>query len=346
MIDHLVDYDIHSDASSERYDMLAKLGFDAVPQLIEHLNDDRLTRGWCLGINNFGSQHIRVGDVVSALLSDLGAPAIGSVFFRNVEEATEKDEVTQWWKSAQKLGEEAYLLERVIPPKNEQGHGLPDRTAFRLIGLKYPKKLPAVFREILEKRPDLNSVGLSGEVAKSALSVPEKVELLKFAIKYKAHRGSALHDLSAIDNRLFSKLLTTAIEELPNDYLDDCMYYDPIKIGLLVMKTDDPAPWQSLEKYLKPASLHVRMMILTLMPDYWSEKPRHRLRQLRLLFPYLDDSTIWDKVEVRTNVAVEMASLLRIEIKPDVNRRPEAWATIRKQVREAAEKELAKEKTP
>ena len=52
------------------------MGFDAVPYLIEHLDDDRLTRAMEGGFMAF-PRNVRVGDVVSDLLENLAGQDIG-----------------------------------------------------------------------------------------------------------------------------------------------------------------------------------------------------------------------------------------------------------------------------
>src|SRR5205085_9254006 len=78
MIDALVDYGADTGTlgifePEDRYWRIAKLGFDAVPNLIQHLDDDRLTRAMMVGFNNFGPWHLRVRDVVGDLLEGLAA---------------------------------------------------------------------------------------------------------------------------------------------------------------------------------------------------------------------------------------------------------------------------------
>ncbi len=127
MIDDLVDYDADTGTMGffrreDRYWRIARLGFDAVPALIEHLDDDRLTRARMIGFHNFGSWNLRVQDVVSDLLEDLAGQNVGRNWLRRQQGfAVQKAEAQKWWEQARKVGEETYLLDHVLPAKAKEG---------------------------------------------------------------------------------------------------------------------------------------------------------------------------------------------------------------------------------
>jgi hypothetical protein len=94
-----------------------------------------------------------------------------------------------------------------------------------------------------------------------------------------------------------------------------------------------------------------------------SREKRWRRERLKLLGSFLDDATvrdqatskqyegpcagfIYDRIEVRDFVALELASLLGIKVELKLDRTPEEWAKLRTQVREAADKELQQCKKP
>jgi hypothetical protein len=82
---------------------------------------------------------------------------------------------------------------------------------------------------------------------------------------------------------------------------------------------------------------------------------------LRLLASFLDDDAVRDmkssdkyewwsagsdyqKLAVRDFVAMELSYLFRIDVELNLERTPDEWAKIRREVRQAVDKELAKEK--
>jgi hypothetical protein len=89
------------------YWRVASLGFDAVPAMIEHLDEDRLTRGMMQGFNNFFPRYMRVGDVAGDLLEGLAGHDIDRDWVRRLQGHTvEKAKASQWWEKARKVGEE------------------------------------------------------------------------------------------------------------------------------------------------------------------------------------------------------------------------------------------------
>jgi len=83
MIDDLVEMCSQSrsltahDELAPKYLRLAELGFKAVPELIKHLDDNRLTRSVEIGFNNFAPYHRTVGNIVSDLMQDLSGKQLG-----------------------------------------------------------------------------------------------------------------------------------------------------------------------------------------------------------------------------------------------------------------------------
>ena len=55
------------------------------------------------------------------LLEDLAGEATGRSWVRHKTAIDlKKPEVLKWWETAQKVGEEAYLLQHVLPPLDEK----------------------------------------------------------------------------------------------------------------------------------------------------------------------------------------------------------------------------------
>ncbi len=81
IIDDLIDYDGDRASSvferDDAYWRIFTRGFDAVPALIDHLNDQRLTRCVLWRMNNSSPCHMRVCDLVSNLLQNLAASELG-----------------------------------------------------------------------------------------------------------------------------------------------------------------------------------------------------------------------------------------------------------------------------
>jgi len=89
-------------------------GFEAVPLLIEHLNDPRLTRSVVLSIGNAPNLIQTVGDVVGDILQVItGQEFMRDFLRRQFGCPMERMSVIEWWNEAQEEGEEAYFARRV-----------------------------------------------------------------------------------------------------------------------------------------------------------------------------------------------------------------------------------------
>ncbi len=377
LIDALVDYHAKTGKASfsqpaPAYWRIAERGFDAVPALIEHLGDDRLTRAAMVGFNNFGTWTLRVGDVVGDLLEGLAAEELargtdkedvgGGWLRRQQGWRVRKAAATGWWAKAQKQGEEAYLLDRVLPPAPEGDRRTgANEHLLRVIAVKYPKQVPVLYRKVLDQRPELDSSALVETLARSSAPVKDKLDLLASGAEHKdyAHRLPALRAIKKLDQKRFDALLLAAIENFPKDVPGKYARCNAGPIAALAIESTDPRVWAVLEKVAKRSALGVRMELLSEFGD--PQELRHRGERLQLLAAFLDDSELrdvkaderfvipsggylHDRIEVRNSVALDLADLLEIKIKPKDDRAPAEWAEIRTKVRESLKRELDKMK--
>jgi hypothetical protein len=377
LIDDLVNYEADTRTMrvpepEERYWRIARLGFDAVPDLIEHLDDDRLTRAMMMGFNNFWPWHLRVRDVVGDLLEGLAAEELmrgtngedvgGGWLRRQQGYPITAAAASQWWERARKVGEEAYLLEHVLPAGNKEGrHTEPSAQLLRVIMAKYPKHIPSLYKRVLDKRPELDSWTLVDAVLQMKLSDKEKLDLFLHAAKHKDtnHVLPALRAIKQLDKKQFNSLLLATIEGFPNDVPGPYWKCREAFIAGLAIESDDARMWQALEKVARRSALGLRMELLNHFGD--PEDKRQRRERLQLLASFLGDAALrdkhsnakfsgpgagfpYDKIEVRDFVALQIARLLGIEIELKLDRTPEEWAKIRRQAQEGLERELGKTK--
>jgi hypothetical protein len=377
LIDDLVDYESNTGTlgifePEDRYWRVAKLGFEAVPALIRHLDDDRLTRAMMMGFNNFRSWNLRVRDVVGDLLEGLAAEEltrgtegedVGGGWLRRQQgyritaAAAEK-----WWKKAQKVGEETYLLSHVLPPQAKEGK--PGHISPHLLNVvlaKYPKHIPSLYRKVLDERPELDSWLLADAFLRCKLPNKDKLDAFLHAAKHKdnQHRLPAFHAIKDLDKKEFTSLLITTIEGFPKDVPGAYWLCPEAHIAGLAIESEDPRVWQILEKVAKRSALGLRMELLNHFSD--PKDDRHRPERIRLLASFLDDAALRDedsdkrfegpgagfpyhKIEVRDFVALQIAYMLRIEVELNLERTPEQWAKIRSQVQETMKQEMDKAK--
>jgi hypothetical protein len=363
LIDALVDYDSNTSfgfyQQADSYWHIARLGFEAVPALIEHLDDERLTRAMMLPFNNFRSFHLRIGDVVSDLLEGLAGENIGRDWLRRQQgQRVTEAQARKWWESARKVGEEAYLLAHVLPAKGKQ-EAIREQI-LRVLRAKYPRHIPGLYRTILAKRPDLRSWTLADAVLASKIATGEKVDLFLEGTHHKDpwHRLPALSMLREVDTKRFNERLLATLEEMPTDIPGPYWYCPEAQIAGLAILSEDPRVWAAVDKIVHRSALGLRMEVLAQF-GAGADKPSHRRERLRLLASFLDDATLRDAdsdkrfedgcagepyytIEVRDFVALEIAGLMGTRVELNLERTPAEWAKIRAMVRQAMKKELGK----
>jgi len=337
---------------------LELLGFRAVPALIEHLDDERLTRTVKLGFNNFPTYHQQVGMVVSELLQQLAGADLGKDWLRrqqgwNVEKAAAR----AWWAKASKVGEEAYIVRHLRPsdPKDVW----PNRTMLRILADRYPWRLGQAYRSVLRGRAGMQSWPVTETISRSTLPAAEKLLLFRegAANANLEHRRAALQELKSIDQTQFLEILLRSLEELPRTPKEPYWSCREAALAQLVLLTDDSHAWEVFQQVAKRSDVGLRMELLNPMDCSYLGEQR-RTPRLRFLLSFLDDATFRDtrvhpekwvgpyagfnfpRLEVRNLAAMKAASLLRMAEKPQVSWKGAQWAEFRTAVRQALAREL------
>ncbi len=138
--------DIFNDKENSPAHQLRKMGLDAVPQLIEALDDERFTRSVGYHRDFYFSHHVlRVADCAERILSDIAARRFyrrthtNGAMFKDGKGASVKVEIWAWYNEVRKKGEKRMLIEGV-----EKGDANSTGLGHRLLE-KYPDEaLPAL----------------------------------------------------------------------------------------------------------------------------------------------------------------------------------------------------------
>ncbi len=341
------------DEPDPRRTRLAQMGFAAVPALIEHLEDDRLTRSIKQGFNNFPTWNLRIQDVVSDLVQELAGEDLGKDWLRRQKGwSVQKADAQAWWEKARKVGEKAYFLGHVLP-RGEKA-GWPNSLMLNVITEKHPDELPKLYKTILDGRAKIQSWPVAEAVARSSLSAEKKRELFLYAANHAnlQHRRFGLQELQKLDPERFMKILLAALEALPKTPKEPYWHCPEAAFAHLVLATDDPRAWKMLEKVAKRSDVGLRMEFLKPM-NYGDVGGRLRQQRLDFLAAFLDDAEAPDvkanpemfsgphagfafaRLTVQDLAAMEIAAILEMPDKPDQNWIPEQWQKLRTQVKQA-----------
>jgi hypothetical protein len=346
------------------YSRLATLGFAAVPALLEHLADDRLTRRLQMfGAGGSGpgphipprSFHLKVGDVVSKLLRALAGMALGTIWDGRVKKA----DALAWWDEARKMGEEAYLMKHILPAGKSVW---PNSHLLDILTAKYSQHLPIVYKTILEERPEISSFDVAEAIAKSSLPDSKKIALFLDATYHKDlnHRRAGLLDLQKLDPAQFLKRLLATLESLPKTPKEPYRHSPEAMLAPAVIATDNPEAWKMLEKVAKRSDVSLRMAFLDTMVGRYRDEQRKQ--RLEFLAAFLDDAETPSKqedpkmflflhpdgglntgnsiyqTEVRNFAASRIAAILELGVQPSSDRTLADWEKLRNQLKERLKK--------
>jgi len=356
--------------SDERFVRVLDLGFEAVPALLERLDDDRLTRyrkpAWNVNISFMPAYHYRLCDMASDLLRLFaGEDAARHWPIDRNDRAAQKLLIKDWWDEARRQGEEAYLLAHVIPSTctdESPEEGWPDQFHARLLGKKYPRRLASLYRGVLENHPRMQSWPLADAVADSSLSRKEKVELLVLATGNKSleHRRPAFWLLKDLDAERFVSLLAATLDDLPRTPTapyDNCCESN---FATLACNTDDPRVWRALGRAARRADPGLRMEMLR-NTNYPTPTATQRRRRLAFLASFLEDDAVRDatanqkmfngiyagfrfpRLEIRNFAALRISEILETPADPTPEWKAEQWAKLRDQMRAALKREPAED---
>jgi hypothetical protein len=327
-------------------DRLVEHGFAAVPRLIDHLGDNRLTRyqeRW-IGITGIPPApfYYRVGDFAGDVLSGVSAG--------KVRRGSTQGEAEDWWAEARKEGEEEYWVRHAL---SSNGWSVEDRLV-RLIGRKYPSRLAELYRTVLEGSRERSSDSLAEAIRTSSLPRETKVRLLAPATRHEnpGHRRVALEQLSDLAPDLFTERLIEALEELQVKRLPFSeLGPEEVAYVWLVTRTSDARVWKALETTTRRSGVGLRMEYLKMVAR-WEAEDKRRKERLAFLTAFLGDTTVRDlnrdiqwkpffaaagdfpQLSVRNLAALYLAEALEFEDKPRSSWGEAEWAELRRKVRD------------
>src|SRR5262249_31683078 len=127
----------------------------------------------------------------------------------------EKADAQAWWDKARKVGEEAYVLEHVLPKGEKEGW--PNSLMLSIITERHPDHLTKLYRTILDERPNVQSGPVADAVAKISLPAEKKRALFLYAANHAnlEHRRFGLAKLQDLDPPQFLTILLATLDALP-----------------------------------------------------------------------------------------------------------------------------------
>lgn len=343
------------------YHALWKQGFQAVPALIAHLEDYRLTRQWrgipLVRVPMDGPpSHLRVAENVSALLCGLSGGELDTTWNPGGREGLDRREAEAWWRKARALGEEAYLLKNALQ-RSAKGHEYIDNDLIDIIAVRYPRHIPRLYVKAIEEYPTVWTSGVVGYLARSDLPRKQKVALLLrgMASDVLYTRRLALGELLKLKDPRAEPLLLEMLKGIPRTPDEPYWQSEAPDICALAGWCDNDAVWDAVEKTARRVDAQHCMEILDAMSRL-SVEDRLLDRRIALLAKFLDDARerdsttdermfggayagfIFGRLSVRNLAAESLAALMDMSDalgSLDPAWTEQQWAQLRRQVRQA-----------
>jgi len=320
---------------SPYYLELWKLGFEAVPTLIKHLDDDRLTR-FKYPLHGMGGNVTYV--TWSYHVSGISANILRAL--SGLEELNQKD-VEAWWKNAQEVGEEESLMQRALYV--EEGKMTSNPHILHLIKWKYPERLAELYETMLTKYP-LGDKRLIGKLLAARCPDDKRAaDLLIQATKSPNLEQSrtAFWALMETHDSRFVPLLIERMKPVSSSGKGESRL-DYEDVANLARYADDRRAWNALETLAY--SLYPTQRVEILERLLWvGTEGRKRLHALQFIARFLNDVATIEPSEPNKSyhlkvcdIAAEyIAGFLGIEIHVTDSWTEKEWTLLRQKVQEA-----------
>jgi hypothetical protein len=372
LIDALLDVGIHGGwqgrgyagvregiARSPECKQLRDAGLAAVPDLIDHLSDFRLTR--CIEHSSRGTWHARIADVVAGLLNDFVPDEFSYDFLIEQGRGKRLDQghVLHWWSGVQGSEARTYLTAHAIEP-NAQGEREFNGAMLHALGQQYPDALIRIFEEHFEALPDNHSLFVALADSTASREAKSQLFLTAAASPQAANRVRAIDHLFKLDDSHAAPLLIKELDALPETPSEPYWLAITGPTAQLMRHTDDQQVWDALERTVRRVDLGQRMEIL----DEVGNGERGNERAIQFLARFLSDSEvrvipelslaqraeagtkedlfsgpcagfIWNRLAVRDLAAMHLAQQLDLDDRPQPTWREADWTALRTKVEQA-----------
>jgi hypothetical protein len=355
------DYGPRNNAGSNpHYRHLRDLGLSAVPLLLRHRDDFRLTRHIEVTSRGEYTWHLRISDVVAQLLNGLVTEPFSYGFLQRDGRGVCLDaaQVNAWWKKTQGMKELTYLLKN-IEKKDAFGRLELNEPVLQALGARYPEELVKLVEKSLSG--DNARLGyLVDPLADSKVAASDKGRLLVTIAKEKEGfaRNRALGRLVRMRHKEARTLVIATLDKLPRTPSGESWTSDTTSIAQIAVRSDDEKLWEALDRTARRVGVGQRMQLLegVIVAKYMKRKvlfvghmksllDDKEIRDLKSskLFEGLVAAPMYERIAVRDYAAELFAYILDLRADADPSWKEADWTALRRRVRDR----LAElEKTP
>ncbi len=333
-------------------------GADAVPDLIQLVNDKRITTHEVPAFMKASSRVRLLGELAQELLEE-----ITGIKGKSPREHADISEFRAWLEKSRQGGEEQALIRAVFTREQGKIIAVNDGPA-KILAQKWPQSLPSLCEEFSrDAKPETQPFGLVEAVAASQLSIERRVEVLAgFADRGSlGHKRAVLQCLAQLDPQKCSEILLPIIQNLPADSIGPYWTCPEAALTHCVMLLENDDVWRAYLQAAKRSRVGLRMEMMNSM-DYSYIGQTNRSRRLAFLAGFLEDETVREipkneehskfsgpcaafkikRIAVRDFAADKIACILSLSNHADEFWTAAQWTALREKV----ERRLAEEKLP
>ncbi|MFO0938820.1 MAG: hypothetical protein U0798_20135 [Gemmataceae bacterium] len=310
---------------------LIACGFDAVPALISHLDDKRMTRcafppGYVNPFAGISFPGVTVSKLCEHILEEMAVKPfprveltakekadlknlpqfpLGNVAFGR-EKPLQREPINAWLKQARAKGEKEYFLSQLFTKEIRANHGdnehvqLVNPTILVMLDSRFPGELKDIYCNALTSPKRIDTKPLVEAIVNSSYDRNMKRELLELGLKQKdlQYRMQAEAALAILDNAEYSKRLIAFIDRMPLPDGDPEIVRE-LKIMDCMKRTRDPAVWAALEKAIRRSPNWLRFQLLSDLNVFAFQGDQSRRERIRILTAFLDDDAVQTPEDIK-----------------------------------------------
>ncbi|QEL14256.1 hypothetical protein [Limnoglobus roseus] len=330
------------------YDEVAQCGFEAVPYLIAHLDDRRLTRSPLTFVFNrlFSQDVCRVGDVCLDLLKAFAARELRD---QGGEQTLSewRERAGKWFERAKAVGEEEWYATKAM---SEDPVSL---ALCRAFAERYPKRFAASYKNLLARAPKVYSGNVVIAMAHGRLPKGEKLDLLTLGAAHERleHRLEAVKGLFFLDPGAGRQAIPGYFKRVSAKEADE--RYESVlhdEIGL-VMAANDASCWQAFRDHFRTCSPTQRVYYVGSSGPVNHGRPVGEFKRWsQEIEPLWDDAAVrvlganqkvqdfapaYPSLAVADFITLAFAEELGVAVPTDRNRTAAEWKKVREKVASA-----------
>ncbi len=320
------------------YKRLCGLGLSALPLLLRHRDDFRMTRHIEANSRSGYVWHLRIADVVAQILNGLGDEQFAYDFLeldgRGV--CLDAAHLNWWWKKMAGIKKLDYLLKKVQenPPRARPWLNM---QIVQALAARFPAELIKLVEKKLAGHDDLLRE-LVYPLAESAATDADKQRLLlRIARGQDADAGSlALSQLLRMQCKEAVPLVITALDRIPRTAVNRSCQTITSSLAVTAVESGDEKVWEALARTVRRVDVNQRMELLGGVG--WAKRVKNKALLVGHLKGLLDDRETgtafhFEKIAVRDYAAKQFAEMLDLKAEPDKTWKEADWTALRQRVR-------------